>query len=283
MIISPIYKDTYYRTTDRTLVYTINVDGQQIFSGKAYKMPNAEYLTININKICQNYLHNEIRNLLEDNSLLSYENADALRTFELCNSEGTVLESYQFLYCWDYEFDWTGETAILSNPINGHYAAGMFKMHTVKTATGVYTDKRTGSYFTDVKCCDYSLIYLNARGGWDEFAIEGTTKKTDDITQYTTDMVFDNNSLDFENNRYISEVITSYEFNTGYLTDLQAKNLAKNLLGSNKVYIHNLNTGKIIPAIITDKTAAYQTYQTNGGKMARYTIKVKESQSKIRK
>lgn len=283
MVTAPIYKDTFYTTADRTLVYTIKVDGEQIFSGKAYRMPNAETLKININKICQNYLSNDIQELLEDPAVVLSVNEEALKIFELYDEEENLLETYQFLYCWDYDFDWNGGNAELSNPINGHYAAGMLKMKTYKDNTGVYNDERTGTYPTLIKCCDYALIYLNARGGWDCFAIEGTTKKTDNITQYTTDMSYDNTKLDFENNRYISEVVTSYEFNTGYLNDEQAANLAKNLLGSNKVYIHNLKTNKIIPAIITDNSASYQTYKTNGAKMCSYTIKVKESQSKIRK
>lgn len=282
MITGTICKDIYYETAASTLTYTISVDGQQIFSGKAYRMPNADFLRININKICQNYVSNDITALLSGPET-QITNTNAVKTFTLADKDGNTLETFQFLYCWDNDFNWSGSNVVLSEPINGHYAAGMLKMQSGYSGGSVWTSKVNGNYPTTVKCCDYALIYLNARGGWDAFAIEGTTVKTDVITQYTTDMSYDNTSINFEANRYISEVITNYDFNTGFLTDAEAARLAKHLIGSNRVYIQDLRTNKIIPAIITDTNATYQTYKTNGAKMARYTIKVKESQSKIRK
>lgn len=281
MIYAPIWKDTYYTTNEISLVYTINTDGNQIFSGKAYKMPSAERLSININKICQNYLSNDIRTLLEG-SASSLVQSDVVRDFELRNEAGTVLETYRFIYCWDYDWNWSGSNVDLSNKINGHYDPRMYKLKTIYNNGTATTYKNSGYYHTEV-CADYAVYYVNARGGWDAFAIEGTVKKTDNITQYTTDRAFNNTTLEFENDRYISEIQTSYELNTGWLADYQAETLAHNLLGSNKAYLHNLETGKLVPIVITDNTAEYQTYQTNGGKLARYTIKVKESQSKIRK
>ena len=71
--------------------------------------------------------------------------------------------------------------------------------------------------------------------------------------------------------------------NTHYLSDEEAANLSKNLVGSNMVYLHNLMDGTIRPVIITDTQVTYQTYQTNGKKMAQYKINIVESQSKIRR
>jgi len=80
----------------------------------------------------------------------------------------------------------------------------------------------------------------------------------------------------------VQEIKTNYELNTGYLTDEQAANLAKNLLGSVKVYLQNIDEGRVYPVIITDSNATYQTYQTNGMKLAQYKINVQTSQTKIR-
>ena len=127
------------------------------------------------------------------------------------------------------------------------------------------------------------LYYLNSYGGWDAFVIEGTALKKDAFTTYKTDQSYNNTTLQFETNKYVQEIKTSYELNTGLLSDEQSANLAKNLLGSVKVYLQNIEEGWIKPVIITDSNATYQTYQTNGRKMCQYKINVQESQSKIRR
>lgn len=135
----------------------------------------------------------------------------------------------------------------------------------------------------DVRYCgDYALYYLNSYGGWDSFLIEGKVRKFDDLTGYDYNKSFDNNTLDFEKTRYMNTIITRYEMHTGWLTDSQSENLAKNLLESTKVYIHNLVENKIYPAIIKDSSIEYKTTR-NEGKMVSYTINLEVSQSKIRK
>ena len=133
------------------------------------------------------------------------------------------------------------------------------------------------------QCIDYALYYVNARGGWDSFCIQGATVKKDGITTYTTDRSYDNNTMEFETMRNITEIATTYELNTHYLTDEQSAKLAKHLLGSNMVYLHNFKDWTIKPVVIEDKAVTYQTYQTNGLKMAQYKITVKESQIKRRR
>lgn len=132
-------------------------------------------------------------------------------------------------------------------------------------------------------CINYALYYLNARGGWDSFAIQGAGLKKENITTYTTDRAYNNTTMEFEQMRNVTEIQTVYELNTHYLTDEQSKKLAKHLLGSNMVYLHDFSNGTIKPVIIQDKAVTYQTYQTNGRKLAQYKITVAESQIKHRR
>ena len=191
----------------------------------------------------------------------------------------------------------------LGTPINGRFCDGMLKLWSYVTlinneykVVNETTDEDMYSYTCPVDKANYVLYYQNSYGGWNSFVIEGTVVKRDTITQYTTDKIFDNNTYQFEKNRYVSEIQTSYELNTGLLNDIQATNLARNLISSNKVYLHCLNEGfltdgvdwfnipsHIKPVIITDTSATYQTYQTNGKKLCQYKITVQESQSKLRK
>ncbi len=63
------------------------------------------------------------------------------------------------------------------------------------------------------------------------------------------------------------------------LNDEQSKNLAKNLIGTNKAYLHNLTTSKILPILSTDGSAVYKTYRNQGRKFVTYSINVECSQT----
>lgn len=283
MVYNPIYRDTYYTSSASSLVYQIKLEGGVIYSGRAVRMPGADNLRININKVCRNYLESDITPLFETNGT-SITNLNACRTFDLTDSAGTVLQQYTFLLDYDYDDTWNGGSKVLSVPINGHFISGMLKPRTsVSTGNTVSTNATTGNYQTQVKCSDYVLYYLNARGGWDAFVPEGKCQKKDGLTTYTTDRAFDNTTYEFETNRYVSEIKTSYELSTGLLTDEQSERLAKHLIGSNKVYLHNVKDGWIRPVVIDDKAVTYQTYENNGKKMSVYKINVTESQMRIRK
>lgn len=279
LIYRPVYEDTYYTTTASTLEYQIFRGSDLIFSGRAVRMPSQDSIRINVNKVCQDYLWQNIEFPLS--STQTHTNAAA--TFYLKNAAGTTLQDYRFIDCYDYDFEWTGTTGTtLSDPICDVYAEGV-KVPTTKVSGSTREIKTTFATPVNTTCAQYALIYVNARGGWDTFVIQGTAKKKDAITQYTMDKAFDNQTREFEAFRYISEIKTSYELNTHYLTDEQSQKLAKHLIGSNLVYLQDLDSGDIKPVLITDTTANYQTYQTNGKKMAQYKINVVESQSKIRR
>lgn len=131
-------------------------------------------------------------------------------------------------------------------------------------------------------CGDMALYYLNAQGGWDSFLIEGDVIKKDNYTIYEYNKSFNNQTIDFERNRYLNEIETAYELHTGWLSDRESDILAKNLLGSNKVYAHNLKTNKIFPVVITDTSVDYKKHKTEK-KLVSYTINIVESQNKIRR
>lgn len=291
---NPIWKDTYYTTNAASVNYKITLDGVSIFSGKAVKYPNAAALEINVNKICRNYLESDIASLLSSmpSSTTSLSQDNAQRTFKLYVNNSNVAD-YRFYQDYSYTEDKavTGSSIVVSEPINGHYVQGMLKVRTTRTSSTSSSVTTQGSassssglgYSTQVKCSPYVLYYLNSYGGWDAFVIEGSGRKKDAYTTYQTDQVFKNTTLQFETNKYVNEIKTSYELNTGLLTDEQSENLAKNLLGSIKVYLQNIEEGWVKPVIITDNNVTYQTYQGNSRKLAQYRINVTESQSKIRR
>lgn len=441
MVYSSIWKDTYYTTSQSPFNYTIRLDGNVIFAGRAYAYPEADSVRVKVNTICENYLsQNELtQDDFFDPSDVSAvtENPTLIRYFELWNEDtNTLAETYSFLDCWDYDYNYTiYPIAKLSNPIDDVVVPWMSQFETriyarltdsegkwvfaidlnevkanaaasepyqrvffylssgsddeeggvfyYNTLTNhltfgsdyggsqhqynVYTEfssnwtdsanypmacglhcRRFGDmlyfysdepweygylqwedeYGTETKdvdtteglsisptssslllitqphtfeaktivrpvdegdpritknCIDYVLYYVNARGGWDQFVIQGATTKKDSITAYSTDRAYNNNTMEFEQMRNVTEIQTTYELNTHYLTDEQSANLAQNLLGSNMVYLHNLRNGDVKPVIIQDKQVTYQTYQTNNKRLAQYKITVAESQIKHRR
>ena len=274
-VVAPIWRDIYYTSTADTLTYYIMNGGTTIFNGRAFKRPDSADLKININRICQNYLSNELPDAFTAvTASTTITNYEAVKDFQLYSSGGTLLETYRFSYDWSYD------GSLYGSRINQHYANGMLGMATSKS-DDCYENtiwRRSGDY-----CGDYAIYYLDSYGCWRDFLFEGNCKMFDSYTQYEYNRSFNNNTVEFERGRYISEITTSYELSTGWLSDSEAFNFSRNLVGSNIAYLHNLKTDKISPVIIDESGVEYKENKTNGRHLIEYTIRVKESQNKIRK
>lgn len=285
---APIWKDTTYPVGYANSPFTYGISlvtdsgTEQIFTGKAWVRPGESYIHVNINKICQDYLTSSLPDLRYITSNTSYIDALAYRTFYLTNSGGTVLETFNFINDWSYESTAVTSTR-LTSPINGHGAPGMFYLNTTcstssqNVITSIRLDYNTG--YDNTHCGEYAIYYLQRNGGWASFLIEGNVTKKDAYKRYQISTPFDNTTLEFEKRTYHNEITTSYELKTGLLNDEQSKNLAKNLIGTNKAYLHNLTTGEILPILSTDGSAVYKTYRNQGRKFVTYSINVECSQT----
>ena len=284
---SPIWQDVYYTSsTVNVLDYAVNIStGRTIYEGRAYSRPGTSIISINISKICQDYIKDSFREVDFRNYVgQTYVHPNSYLEFNLLDaSNGTVLGTYGFVYDWSYE-GWYGVPRTVSNPINGHNVAGMYDFNTVcrnnvsaNTMELATTVLRVGA---GNSCGEIALYYKNRKGGWDYFLIEGNVTKKDTYTKYTYNRSFNNNTLEFENGTYHSQIITSYELCTGWLNDQESDNLAFNLLSSNEVYLHNLCNDKVCPVVITDNEATYKTYKNNSRKLVNFKISVEESQRK---
>ena len=122
---APIWKDTYYFANHLDVFeYSLKYNGVSVYFGKAYCGPGDGGPMVQVNKICQNFLKNNIE-LTEG----VHSNDGAYGVFSLCNSEGLELGNYVFLM--DYGGVWSGETGyVMTEPINGHLDPRMYVMHT---------------------------------------------------------------------------------------------------------------------------------------------------------
>lgn len=275
MAIIPIWKDTFYTYLGSSVQYTINESGgTTLFSGIAYAYPGSNSCSINVNRICENYLQQTFP--YTTGGSVS-EQSEAAKTFELYDIYHTKLTDFRFYYNWGYE-DITGTT--LSRPVNQHVVKGMHLYNTEISGDNITTTETIVSGETDY-CGDYALYYLNRYGGWDSFLIEGKVVEKDEFEVSTYERYRNNNDkLSRENNRYRNEINHSWELNTSWLSDDESKILAKHLFSSNQVFLHNLNTNEIFPVDITDSSIEYKSFK-NERKMIYHTINVKESNKRL--
>ena len=294
-----IWKDTSYAVNYSASPFTYRIDMKTgstasdvttIFNGKSWVRPGETYLYININKIAQDYLNSDLPDLRDVTASTTVQNVEAFRTFYLKNASGTTLETYNFLLDWSYEDTYNpSDTVYLSEPINGHGTNGMLFMRSVLPyANRIVTTTISpspfsyspGSSYDTTHCGDFAIYYLSTKGGWCSFLFEGTATQTDKYKRYDISVPFNNTTLEFQKKTYHNEITTTYQLKTGKLSDSEAANLAKNLIGTNKAYLHNLKTGEIMPVLSVDGSAVYKTYKNQGRKIVTYTVNVECSQTK---
>lgn len=132
----------------------------------------------------------------------------------------------------------------------------------------------------NVVCGDCGLYYLNKKGAYDLFVIEGNARTYDvynktSYTQHTSpkNLVF--SDVDISN-----RIETEYELVTGWLTDEQSEIVATQLLPSLSVYLQKGDT--IVPVNITNSKVEHKCFK-NGRNLNQYTITCNSSKYRINK
>lgn len=132
-------------------------------------------------------------------------------------------------------------------------------------------------------CSRYALYYVNAYGGWDSLLIEGNHSEVDNLTRHTREVEYDNRNVSNRGTmNYVTEIAKSLTLHTSWLSDDESSRM-HHLLNSTNVYLGDLNSGRMIPVVLTDTTTEYKTYKGNGGKLVNYAINVTIAQERIRR
>ena len=298
---NPIWKDYYvsFNTEDSPVNYSIYLDGEAIFYGKAYCPPShsKETYTTKINHICENYLSNNLtgfESISRNGTTIKHTNAS--RTFEIVNEDkNTTIDEVTFVYDWSYDSSVDYNELGLMNkplvhlgkPINGRGKDGMYFFRTSLADTTVQTTaaKIPTVGYSLVEDCNskWALYYLNRYGGWDSYLIEGYVSKKDNFKRYNVNKQYDNNSTQFGTTPYLTETSTSYEIHTGWMNERESEIMASNVFQSTRLFLHNLETDKVIPVIMTDADVLYKNHKNSGRKLLNYTINVMASQTEHNK
>ena len=130
MIFSSSCRDFYYTSASSALTYTLSVDGQPVYWGKAV---NPSGIRINIGRRIADWLETHMPDFRGfDGEVV--EHPRQMRVFNLYDDSENMLESYTVLL--DSDGSWTGGYAPLSQPINGHSDSRQKIFWTMMSETG---------------------------------------------------------------------------------------------------------------------------------------------------
>ena len=143
-----------------------------------------------------------------------------------------------------------------------------FNGATHRSAAALYTVKET--------CARYCLYYVNALGGWDTFLIQGKVKETDRITRNEYERRAPSALMEGNVQQRGRDVLTltgtrALEMHTHWLTDDEASRM-HHLTESTSVYVHDLETDMIYPAVLTNTSHEEKSYKKNGNRLVSYQI-----------
>ena len=268
-------------------------DEMVIFSGKAYCPPahSNETFKVNINKICENYLTNEMIDLTTiPTGGTTITHTEAVKTFIIRNEDtNQILDIVEFIYDWSFDKNVNYNTAVVkSHPINGRGINGMFFFKTLYNGGELKTTiQRTPTdQYSIVDTCNvgkYAIYYLNRYGGWDSYLIEGYVSQKDSFNRKTVLNDYDNGTVEFGEKPYMTETTVNYEIHTGWMNDGESKILASNLFQTTRAYLHNLETDDIIPIVINDAEVLYKNHKNSGRRLLNYTINAYKAQGEYNK
>lgn len=300
--IRAIWRDTFVdlNTSDSPVNYTIyrkakfaNNDDEPIFNGKAWCPPSHSVATFqtNINKICEDYLYNEMTEITPNAWTGSFTGGNSVVTFYVRDDNDTLLKEVTFVYDWSFDDSVVytdGQTTEMSRPINGRGVRGMYHFKTVFNGTSVSTQfSKTPTYgYEEVSTCSddlWAIYYLNRYGGWDSYLIEGYVSRTDKFERKNIIKPFNNGAFEVGNKPYLTNITPTYEIHTGWMNDKESEILASNLLQTTRAYLHKLDTTELIPVVITDADVLYKNHKNSGRRLLNYTINVEQARTEYNK
>lgn len=269
--------------------FRLQDNGTTIYEGKVYPRPNTDYGNVNITKILENYVTQALPENFGQSSTVMAVISKAYKVFglQIQNSGGTWEDYGDIGYLFWFDYDETPASyteLVLNDKVNGHSAPGARYVYT-RLANGIVTNGINASAavtgYDESYCGRYGITYLNRRGGYDFFLFEGKCYKSDEYDIYKYNKTYDNTTNGFGSNRYMNIITPKWTLNSGWLNDEESYKFAKHVVGSNQVWLQDLETGKTCPVVITDTQTEYKTFSNN--KMINYTLTVVKSQEEFRK
>lgn len=230
-------------------------------------------------------LSDPVMDLLDYRQFLLYSIKTAtpdMVTYVTVKLENRTIDSFQISGYTHYNY--VKDLSQLTYPGEFSYAYSYdFLVDRSTMVPGTYNTLTIGNakYIVTNTCYRYCLYYQNQYGGWDSLLFRGKEIQKDNLSRLSYKKNYVSQSTDFNKVDYLTTINESWELSTSYLDDTQSSKMI-NLLASNRMYLHDLSTGKINPVNVTNSVCEHKTYKNQGRKMASYTVTVSASQPKYR-
>lgn len=318
-----IWKDIIYSTfiVGEYLPYTVTLDGIEIFAGRAYRDAETKNFNIPIAEIARPYITGDAT--LSDTSIMAQSawgrevkiidtRGRTLATYyffadwsygEEAIPQGAsvisrpiqrVIDPRQYVVVsvgttditFAYNIVAEGEdTEILySTSANSAPAETFWQKADLGNAREVRVeiDDMREVYAVKKTSATHVLYYLNAIGGWDSLLVTGNVTRDNSYQREEIRRRVSNTSKAHGNVVISTEFEVEWKLNTDYLTDDEWSRM-HHLIGSPRVYLHDLATDTLTPVNIQDRKVTFKTYRNQGRKMSFAEITVKASQPRMRR
>ena len=323
-LVSPIWKTTTVEVAGRSYVdYTISTEGETIYSGRAYQLPDSDEISFELNEIVRDYVDNYLWWRSGYQTPSGWQ-----RTFTVEMDNGDMGE-YIFTKDWSYtERNYSSTSLIcLNEPIIKEIPAGcfvpvcVFSPQRVGDVSFVYTNTQGntplayGVHLDNPRQARY--LYVSTPGY--KYGFEGGGISNRDVYRGAADcktryvLYYENayggiDAMPVQGNATLTDKITAYTTKNQvrvpstsfsyrrYLNEIQKTwefktgylsdeqaSRMHHLIESTMVYVYDIETAELYPVVIDETSLTYKTYKNQGRKFFNYSFKVRESQDKIRK
>lgn len=253
-----IWKDNVIEyTTDKSVVsYSIQVDGKKIYEGKAYKTPGDTVVRVIPNRIVENYLYAEA-----DFDKIKAGNTEQTESTQLRNIRVKIDYDdyiYKVFNNWTYNNAYDLKNATNFNfPVSTKADSRQFCPET-NLVNGVLTTswkklKDSTIYTKAPEDCQkrYVLYYNNLYAGWDALLFSGKYTRSEKLNRSTAKYATVNTNGQHYSRQWNINITESWKLKSYYLNEDECKRM-ENVLTSNLVFLHDLDTDIIYPVNMTD-------------------------------
>ena len=291
-IIVTLSNGAAYGSAGEGYLFRIIIDGDQvIYTGRSYLKPGETNAKVRINNILADYFNYfmpltldggdyyehifEVEQYnIEDEIWEAWSSIDVCRDWSYERTSVPLTASAQFapitdeihplqyLPLWmdagggSITFNYSSTTAVATPTVDhGHF---YFYNLAAETPGFLSVDANGRNYKVGNYCGGYVLYYINAYGGWDSLVVSGRVVRTDGITHYTRDVVYDNsNPRNRGRENYVNEIAPVLHITIGPLTTDQSSRM-HHLLESPCVYVHDITRGTIRPLVLKNSSVEHK-------------------------
>lgn len=133
------------------------------------------------------------------------------------------------------------------------------------------------------ECNRYKLHYINSNGGYETLSIDGKRdKRTDNLNfEYYKTRGNNQNINTPQMHKFKTDITPKWEVQTGWLNDEQSEKMY-NIYTSHKMWLEDMNEGKIYPVYITNSSFDYKTFTNVGKKKYNYSFSLTSANTLIK-